>query len=288
MSWIERSRALRASVPSADGLALLSSALGERVELVAPMLGGIAASVWEARTPSRRLVLKRFRVGDSHPDGEWARLQLAHELVSIPTPEPLWYDPTGDAFGMPAMALGFLPGASMLPADPDALGTLMAALHATPVPDPPPDVLVTRMLQLDIDAPLPPLIGDAVERIASIWPTLPTVLAHCDLHAGNVIVDGGAVVGIVDLSNLRLAPAGFDVGRTRCDLAIDLGGDAADRFLAAYGRVPEEQALWDALAAARAIDEADGWVDAFADMGNPLTAEEIAERATAFAEAALS
>jgi hypothetical protein len=77
----------------------------------------------------------------------------------------------------------------------------------------------------------------------------------------------------------------------RCDLAVEPGGDAPARFLAAYeaavGGPVALLHLFDAFAAARAIENGHGWVDAWTDAGVDVTAEQIHERAWAFGEAAL-
>jgi hypothetical protein len=81
------------------------------------------------------------------------------------------------------------------------------------------------------------------------------------------------------------------VAITRCDLAIEPGAGAPDAFLAAYesaaGRRAEHIARWDALAGARALEQGHGWVDAWTDMGVPLTKELVWERALAFMTAAI-
>ncbi len=45
--------------------------------------------------------------------------------------------------------------------------------------------------------------------------------------------------------------------------------------------------MWDAFAAARAIEHGAGWVDAWADVGVTMTVERIRDRVWAFAETAL-
>lgn len=151
----------------------------------------------------------------------------------------------------------------------------MATIHTTSIPEPAPAVLrrSPRWQTFEPDGDLPSGAVDAIERLRAVAPDEPTVFAHCDFHPGNVLVDGDRVTGVVDWSNARLTTRGQDVGGTRCDLAIDPGGDAPDGFLAAYERATgvtvHHLGPWDALAGARALVEGDGWVDAWTEVGVP-------------------
>ena len=292
MSWIDESRRLRASAPSPDGLLRLGEQFGQRVEPVRPLHGGVAASVYELATKSRRLVLKRFMFDDA-PLFEWERLHIAL-AAPVPTPEPVALDAEGAWFGMPALVVTYFEGGPMYPPQPETLGHVLAAIHTTTLPDPLPAVLQRPALWAAWEerVAFPFGVVDAVRRLQALAPNEAIVFSHSDLHPGNVIVDKGELVGVVDWSSARAAPPGLDVALTRCDLAIEPGGDASDRFLAAYekagGRSVKHLSLWDALAAARALEHGDGWVDAWTDTGVPMTAARIRDRATAFAEAAVA
>lgn len=287
---------MRASPLSADGVARLAAALGEPVEPVAPLHGGVSSSVYQLATPTRRLVLKRFRFADAAPL-EWERLHVAR-AVAVPTPEPLVLDAEGAWFGVPALVVIYLEGESMYPPQAETLGSLLAVIHGTPPFDPPPASLARPALWQMWEPPasvgeFPAGVVAAIRDLQAIAPSLPAVVSHCDFHPGNVIVsDDGAVTGVVDWSNMRITPAGFDVGLARCDLAIEPGGDAPEVFLAAYqaarGEVLDHLPLWDALGAARALEHGHGWVEAWTDTGVPMTAERIRERVTTFAEAAVA
>ncbi|MGI8793849.1 MAG: phosphotransferase family protein [Acidimicrobiales bacterium] len=136
----------------------------------------------------------------------------------------------------------------------------LAAIHTTAIASPP-SVLLRPPFSSTF-APqraMPAGIPLALERVAAIAPAEQVVFSHADFHPGNVIVGSelGAVVGVIDWSNARMAPRGFDVGLARSDLAINPGGDAPDRFLEAYesasGLAVGHLGLWDALAAARVL-----------------------------------
>jgi aminoglycoside phosphotransferase (APT) family kinase protein len=295
-SWEEASRALRATTPDDAGAARLAAVLGEPVEVVGPLHGGVASSTHELRTPTRRLVLKRFVDDEEPPEAwalEWTRLGIARH-APVPTPEPIAYDPDGTWFGRPALLMSHLPGAVVYPPAIEALACTLAALHTTVVGAPTPEALHRPgyYAYWKQTAPVPDGVLDALATLLDVAPTLPTVLCHSDYHPGNVLVTDGEVTGVVDWSSARFAPRGFDVGLMRCDLAIEPGGDAPARFLAAYeaaaGVSVEHLHLFDAFGAARAIDQGSGWVDAWTDAGIPMTVEQIHDRAWAFGEAALS
>ena len=292
MTWIDGSRRLRASALAEDGLRRLAGALGESVEPRRPLHGGVSSSVYELETPTRRLVLKRFRFDDAAPL-EWERLHLARD-VAVRTPEPVLLDAEGQWFGVPALVTTYLDGVSMYPPEPEVLGRLLATIHATPLPEPVPAVMLRAALWAVWEArvPLPAGVVEAIGELKAIAGREPVVFSHCDFHPGNVLVSGGDVTGVVDWANARAAPAGLDVALCRCDLAIEPGGDGPDRFLSSYehasGRTVARRPLWDLLAAARAIENGDGWVDAWTDTGVEMTAARIRERAVAFAERALA
>lgn len=297
-NWAELSRAHRASVPSDDGVARLSATLGEPVQLDGRLHGGVASSTWAIRTPTRRLVLKRFRPDDAEvpPSGcslEWDRLVVAQH-APVPTPKPVAVDLEGEWFGLHALVMSHLPGAVAYPPPVEALARTLAALHSTPIPDRVPDALLRPgyWATWEQTEPVPEGVLDALAALPGIAARSPFVFAHYDFHPGNVLVEGDVVTGVVDWAGARLAPAALDVALMRCDLAVEPGGDAPDRFRAAYedaaGIRLEHLGMWDALAAARALEQGEGWVDAWADAGVAMTVEHIHSRAWAFAEAALS
>ena len=294
MSWLETSRALRASSLSSEGLARLGKALETEVEVVRTLHGGVASSVHQLRTPLRDLVLKRFSEKDSAVL-EWERLQ-AVLAVPVPTPVPVALDADGDWFGVPAFVVTYLEGEAMYPPRPEALGRLLATIHSTPVAEPIPAVLLRPGLWQTWTEPDPPVafpdgLVPILDRLRDVAVEEDSVLIHCDFHPGNVIVRGDDVAGVVDWSGPRLGPRGFDVALTRCDLAIEPGGGAPEAFLTAYesaaGARVEHLALWDVLAGARALEQGHGWIDAWTDMGIPLTKELLWERALAFTTAAI-
>lgn len=265
--WQDR-RSLRASDPSPDGLARLGDELGVDVVGVERMGGGVATSTHALRlADASELILKRYATDDDTAPLEWARLQ-AVTGAPIATPAPVALDDAGRWFGVRSLVMTRLPGRVRYPVDPAVLGTALAAIHATVVPDPPPQVLVW------------PPYWDVV-------PAQERVLCHGDFHPGNVLVgDDGAVTGVVDWSGARLAARGMDVGIARCDVGLEPGGDAPDVLLDAYedaaGVRIEHLALWDAQAVGRASKWCHEWLDSWHEVDVPMTLELARERIAAF------
>jgi aminoglycoside phosphotransferase (APT) family kinase protein len=274
-------------VPSDEGLVRLGDALGEPVTLVGPLHGGVATSTHALETPSRSLVMKRFRADDDTAPLEWERLHVA-SASTMRTPKPVAFDLDGKWFGLATVVMTRLPGEVVYPPDVELLAGALAAIHATPLPQPIPAVLERPGLWAtwQPEIPYPDGLLDAIEELRRTAPSLPTVFSHCDYHPGNVLIDGEAV-SVIDWSAARLAAPGFDVGLMRGDLTIIPGGDAPDRFAAAYQRITgttiPELALWDALAAARILEHGAGWIDAWTNCGIEITVEEILDRGHALA-----
>lgn len=141
------------------------------------------------------------------------------------------------------------------------LGAFAAALHRVQVP---PDTgLPTRdrpVALVDFSAlrrshrhPTSPLLGRAEELVAARSPVSAHGLVHGDLWQGNTLWDGDRLVAVVDWECAGTGPAGVDLGWLRFDAALCFGLEAADEVLggwqAAAGRVAEDLAYWDAVAA---------------------------------------
>lgn len=292
MSWAEESRVHRATEPSVEGLDALGAALGEPVRVVQQLHGGVATCTHELATATRRLILKRYRADDGTAASEWERLQLARDLP-VPTPEPVVVDLEGVWFGTGALVMTRLEGSVTYPAPIDALARTLAAIHAAPIPDPKPAVLL-RPPYYDTweqEAEYPDGLAAAMDELRARARMLPKVMSHADFHPGNVLVTGGEVTGVIDLASLRLAPRGFDIGLMRGDLTVTPGADAADEFLECYERVAgvrvDDLAWFDAFAAARILDNGAGWVDAWTDVGIDVTVEQIRDAALELAASAL-
>ncbi len=96
-------------------------------------------------------------------------------------------------------------------------------------------------------------VGEVVRGPA---PASPTHLIHRDFHPANVLWTDGRVSGIVDWVNSCRGPAGVDVGGMRRNLAHLFGGEAPDRFLAAYlseSGIAEYDPYWDLITAVEVL-----------------------------------
>lgn len=130
-----------------------------------------------------------------------------------------------------------------------ALGAQLAALHATPVATPRELTVPSLRARLhDVNEVLSwalpdsrdalqcavAHLGERVDALAGITPAT----LHGDLHAGNILVDGGQLA-MIDLDGLRCGPA-----------VLELGGWIADgmyRALLDHGSPARDRAAWQAL-----------------------------------------
>jgi aminoglycoside phosphotransferase (APT) family kinase protein len=293
VTWADRSRAHRQTTPSTEGLARLSERLGEQIALGEQLHGGVATATHALRTPTRALVLKRYQDEDTTAELEWDRLHVALG-ADVPTPAPVALDLDGAWFGCQALVMTRLPGGVVYPPPVEALAATLAAIHAMPVPEPLPPVLLRPAMWAtwEPEIELVPAHLHALAALRAHATGQPLVVTHSDYHPGNVLVSDGAVTGVIDWASARLAPRQLDVALMRGDLSVEPGGDAPNRFAAAYERasgvsLPHLE-LWDLLAAARILEDGDGWVDAWTDAGVPMTVERIRAAAEAFRDDALS
>ena len=82
-------------------------------------------------------------------------------------------------------------------------------------------------------------------------PDTPVGFIHRDYHRGNTLWRRERLTGVVDWTTCCLGPFGVDLARMRLNLAVELGPDAAERFLATYGditgRREERHPYWDVV-----------------------------------------
>lgn len=193
---------------------------------------------WAFRFPRREVVV-------SGTEREIAVLPELAELLPVGVPAPVFVGRPDDGFPWPFYGSRYLAGveASGRPVDPVALGSALRTLHApetlAAVGDELPadplgrvdmDVRLPRFPELGIDAPA------LVATARKLPPARHTAVCHGDLHMRQLLVDGGALTGIVDWVDV-----------CRSDPAVDLSVawstlDAAARgsFFAVYGEVAEE------------------------------------------------
>jgi aminoglycoside phosphotransferase (APT) family kinase protein len=211
---------------------------------------------------------------DEDPDFTAAREAAILELLAptpVPAPELVAADPDASACDVPALLITRLPGGPPdLHADvaalTDGLAAALPPIHAVAVPAagravgaggaapapgapapgaPAPTGPVApvppyrRFYEPDRLAPpawsgRPGLWARAFEVAAGPPPDGRACFIHRDYHPGNTLWAGGRLVGVVDWIGGSLGPPSVDLGHMRVNLAMDLGLEVADRFLAAH------------------------------------------------------
>ncbi len=246
----------------------------------APLTGGFWAQIYAFRLRGAPPELSAPLVLRLIPEtgrglGE-AVIQGAVARAGYPAPRVHFYGDANSGLGLPfvimdrarggslAQRLGAAEGLAVLRRMPALLADCMRDLHAL---DPTPvqaalDVAGIPRSALELEGLLLGLEGD-VERLglrglrrAFAWLAAhrpaPSrlVLCHGDLHAYNLVFDGGRVSAVLDWTNARLAPPGFDISYTAQLLHLMpvpapsmlrpvlrwLGARSSRQFLAAYAK----------------------------------------------------
>jgi aminoglycoside phosphotransferase (APT) family kinase protein len=255
--------------PPAAALRWAAAAVGGgRVVRVRPLasewLANHAVDVADPAGRVHRLVLRRWaRPGWEVDDPTFtaAREAAALELLAqtpVPAPRLLAADPDGAACDVPALLLSRLPGRPPDPAaDPRRLvGGLAAALPAIHAVDAAAALpafhhfYAAAALAPPAWSDLPGLWAQALEVAAGPPPPGGSCLIHRDYHPGNTLWERGRLVGVVDWNFASWGPPSFDLGHMRANLALDLGREWADEFLAAYQALTgaEHHPWWDLVA----------------------------------------
>ncbi len=198
-------------------------------------------------------LIVRFRREDpGGVDREAALLAVVADASPLPVPEPLIVDPVRGV-----LAYRILPGVPLfdLPMPPqgvvediaEALGGLLAALHAVPVER------VSGLVEVDND-PLPQWLAETAAAWPAVAPHVPgehraaaerwlagpppetavtTVLSHLDLGIEHVLVDPvtWVVRGIIDWTDAAIGDPAYDLGL----ILRDLGPPALDAALRGRG-----------------------------------------------------
>jgi aminoglycoside phosphotransferase (APT) family kinase protein len=235
--------------------------LGGRIVSVRPLPGGTwhanhAIDFHDGKGRLRRGVLRRWaRPGweltdpDLTADREAKILEL---LAGTPVPAPrlLAADPTGAACDVPALLITRLPGrpsgrprymASFL----EQLASALPLIHAV---DGRAEAEVPRYrryheperLTLPSLVPRSEAWEGALDVVRGPAPVGPTCFIHRDFHPGNTLWSRGRMTGVVDWTQASWGPPSVDLGHARWNLALEHGPEAADHFLGAYRKLPEE------------------------------------------------
>ena len=244
---------------------------------------------------------------DSQPEGvarEFAILKLV-ERAGIPAPRPLWLDAAGEVFGMPAMALTYLPGAPWYqPTDTrtwcDDLAYALLLVHAV-VPQA--DELSWLQVrdreamrtQLDgrrqrVEAHADPLVREVFAVLGASLGRIelpPPTFIHDDFWPGNTVWHRGRLAGVIDWSSARLGDPRTDVAQCRIDALFSHSLQLGDAFVQAYesqsGRPLRDLWYFDLYVGLTALFYHEKWLAGYHDAGlRHLTLEDGGGRLRAF------
>ena len=261
----------------------------------------------------RKVTLRRFPRDNrsSQPEQvthEYHVLQLV-EKAGLSAPRPLLLDAEAELFGVPAIALTYLPGAPVyLPRDvgawADQLARALLAIHAitsdrfdlsilnVQLPDGVRQELETRRPYAQRHGALARSVHAAlVEDIDYIgWQS--ATLVHDDFWPGNTVWHRGKLTGVVDWTHAEVGDPRTDVSQCRIDLAIILDLPAAETFREAYqsNAAAPVSDIWyfDLLRGLRALLSYEFWLPGYHDAGLAhVTKRRARTRIEAFLRAAL-
>lgn len=298
---------------------------GSRPGSVRRLCGGLGSGMHRVQLylpggDRRAIVLRRYASPHllAQPDAclrEWQTLELV-AAAGVAAPRPLWRDPEGAFFGVPALAMSAEPGRPLLaPSDvsrwASQLGATLARLHAAPLDND--DVSFLRWDHADegtarrLAQPdhAPEVAGRlaAHPRAHALWATLQRcwpayrpgqpVLLHGDYWTGNTLWLRGRLMSLVDWDHALLGDPCLDLCSCRLDLTQLYGLDAADLFLHAYsaagGQPVLQLPLWDALVAWQSLPHWDRWLPPYHEMGrSDLSAAVQRSRLDTFIDASLA
>jgi aminoglycoside phosphotransferase (APT) family kinase protein len=202
-----------------------------------------------------KISLRRFVRGNraSQPERvahEYRVLQFL-ETTDIPAPRPLLLDADGALFGVPAIALTYLPGRPLYrPRDADSwtrqLAEALLRVHAVTPRTHDLSWLHVHLRDgihetLDRDRTRAhdhsALAQEAHTRLVSAFGDidwLDGTFVHDDYWPGNTIWYRGRLTGVIDWTFAEVGDPRSDVAQCRLDLALINGVDVSDAFLEAY------------------------------------------------------
>ena len=237
--------------------------------------GGTSSLVFEMpfqdETQQESVILRLFHKKDwlkMEPDlarHEAGSLREAAAL-SIPSPEVIAFDETGEECGMPAVLMTKLAGDTVLqPSDRadwlDKMAECLAEIHQHKARDFGYEYFSYNDA-LRLEKPLWSKFQDDWMRafyiVAGVRPQTEHCFIHRDYHPANVLWQNGEISGVVDWVNACRGPAGVDIGHCRVNLTQLYGLSAADDFLEAYIRYADDSfrydPYWDLLSLTDTLD----------------------------------
>jgi aminoglycoside phosphotransferase (APT) family kinase protein len=242
--------ALTADLPP-EVLGWVERVVGGSVTAQRALLGGTSSAMHllhtSATSPLDRVVLRRYVLGwvleePEIPGNEALTLRLiGGSRAGVPAPRLVASDPEGTTCGVPMTLMTALPGEPVWqPVDRAgwlrAMADLAVQIHSTPLSDE-----LSDWFPYAPQSRIPPawsLYPQAWLRAYELWdgptPATERVFLHRDFHPGNILWTGGKISGVVDWVSSCAGPPEEDIGHCRANLAIRLGQDWADEFLAIW------------------------------------------------------
>ena len=220
------------------------------------LAGGISAETWSwlftKRDGETLRVVARFPSAAvlSSDAGALRRECAALEAISreggVPVPALLLVDLRGAVLGRPGLVMALSPGvtpdaARVSVEQAEAMGAVLARVHCANIEDA--SVLVDRHAELARWlARWEPTDGEGDAERAAVgalrelapWRDGPRSLLHGDFWAGNVLMDGDEIVGVVDWEDAALGHPFCDLAWARLELFWLSGGEAMGAFTDAY------------------------------------------------------
>jgi aminoglycoside phosphotransferase (APT) family kinase protein len=261
----------------------------------------------------QKMVLRRFfpdrdRATPENVAREYEVLRLL-ELAGVDAPRGLFLDASGESFGVPAMVLMYLPGASVYaPRDQQrwaerlARGLLevhaitpdhfdLSGLHVQLI-DGIREQIERRALPADVRGALArevhALLMRDLERIT--WPE--PGLVHDDFWPGNVVWYRERLAGIIDWTFAEVGDPRTDVAQCRVDIAMIHSAGLANAFRDAYQALAPQPLpdMWffDLHRGLGALLAYERWLDGYHDAGIQITPATARRRIEAFLRRALS
>ncbi|MDT3446904.1 MULTISPECIES: phosphotransferase family protein [unclassified Pseudofrankia] len=217
-----------------------------RLTACEPITGGysrLMSRVWVEDSGGRRGYVMRAdpppgqSIIDTDRRAEWALLCALWDAGTVPLPAPLFFDPTGDEVGSPAIFTELVPGPSVhsaaLTRDRSEhlamsaqLADVAAAIHTFELGALPPGVAVPPSWDAYIDARIRQWVdaertypgGDPFMRMIAAWlpknkpAPLPLSLVHGDFQPTNAVVDVDGTYRMVDWELAHVGDPREDLG----------------------------------------------------------------------------
>lgn len=286
-------------------LVLDSVAPGHRPLSVAPAAAAFTNDVHilDAVSPegSRlRLVVKHFvdepEFAPKCAQASFRALEMA-QTRSVPVPQPILKDETGELLGAPGLITSFVEGRQIAsPKDTSTwaqeLADLLLRIHDIRPSSEDQELLYEGQEEAlfilreyaareRLSHPLSNDMYSAVGDLQSHLEPVPAALLHMDYWQGNVLWYRDHVSAVVDWDFASYGDPAIDVAYFRMNMYLRGIKPAADIFLNRYeevsGKAMKNLGFWEIVAAARALPNPVLWIPASREMGDPTSTDDRAD-----------